>query len=199
FLVHPERRFIKSGLLTKQSLKGDLVVYQFYLFNDLLVYASENRGVLTVHRVLQLSLCRIADLRDGFVRNIKNAFRIVSPQKPIILIAETAQEKREWFQAIQNSIEEQAEARNRWVNENINSLQDMHATAQISQYIGRTVGPKRHELKRVQAGEQNINSKDINPDVKLEIAAFQRQPPCKLCIKPFKRFARKVIFLKRFT
>ncbi|ETO29400.1 Rho guanine nucleotide exchange factor [Reticulomyxa filosa] len=184
YLVHPERRFVKSGLLTKQSLKGDLMVYQFYLFNDLLIYASEGHGRLNVHRVLHLSLCRIVDIKDGPIRNVKNGFRIISPQKAIFLFAETTQEKREWFQAIQYAISEQIEFRTRWMN-------DMHPTAQISQFIGRTVGPK-HELKRVQAGEQNMKSRNVSPSVKLEIAIFQRQAPCKLCMRPFKRFTRKV-------
>ncbi|ETO20370.1 hypothetical protein RFI_16848, partial [Reticulomyxa filosa] len=216
-------RDIEVALGNELSLKGDLVVYQFYLFNDLLLYASENRGTLTVHRVLHLSLCRIADLRDGFVRNIKNAFRIVSPQKPIILIAETAQEKREWFQVMQTSIEEQTEFRTRWMNGLVllffsSLLAFKTVCIHIYEYIVICVIclcdqkittlckiciqlHKYHNLLEEQsdqsfAGEQNINSKDINPDVKLEIAAFQRQQPCKLCVKPFKRFTRKVkVFL----
>ena len=35
-LLHPDRRFIHAGPLTKQSSKGDLDLYRFYLFNDLL-------------------------------------------------------------------------------------------------------------------------------------------------------------------
>lgn len=112
-LLHPDRRFIHAGPLTKQSSKGDLDLYRFYLFNDLLIYVSGNPGNLSVHRVLHLSLCKILDLRDGFIRNIKNAFRIVSPQKPILLIATTAQEKHEWFQLIQSAIQEQVELRAR--------------------------------------------------------------------------------------
>ena len=94
FLVQPERRFLKEGFLTKQSSRGELVVYRFYLFNDLLIYVNETRGKFTVHRALHLGLCRVADLKDGYVRNIKNAFRVVSPQKSIILIAESAPEKQ---------------------------------------------------------------------------------------------------------
>jgi len=190
-LLHPDRRFIHAGPLTKQSSKGDLDLYRFYLFNDLLIYVSGNPGNLSVHRVLHLSLCKILDLRDGFIRNIKNAFRIVSPQKPILLIATTAQEKHEWFQLIQSAIQEQVELRARWINENYQTLQEFHETARVSKYLGRVIKPKKHELDRVQNGKSLIKSKLLNPDVKYEIDAFERQAPCKLCQKPFKRFTRK--------
>eukprot|EP00483_Globobulimina_turgida_P001521 UN01523 len=196
-LLHPDRRFIHAGPLTKQSSKGDLDLYRFYLFNDLLIYVSGNPGNLSVHRVLHLSLCKILDLRDGFIRNIKNAFRIVSPQKPILLIATTAQEKHEWFQLISSAISEQVELRARWINENYQTLQEFHETARVSKYLGRCVKPKKHELDRVQNGKSILYSsmkqrgKLLNPDVKYEIDAFDRQSPCKLCQKPFKRFPRK--------
>ncbi len=190
-LLHPGRRFIHAGSLTKQSSKGDLDLYRFYLFNDLLIYVSGNPGNLSVHRVLHLSLCKILDLRDGFIKNIKNAFRIVSPQKPILLIATTAQEKHEWFQLISSAISEQVELRARWINENYQILQEYHETARVSKYLGRIIKPKKHELDRVQNGKSIIKSKLLNPDVKYEIDAFDRQPPCKLCQKPFKRFTRK--------
>merc|ERR1712154_604036 len=40
-------------------------------------------------------------------------------------------------------------------------------------------------------GKSILKSKLLNPDVKYEIDAFDRQSPCKLCQKPFKRFTRK--------
>ena len=192
YLVHPDRKFIYSGPLTKQSTKGDLDCYRFYLFNDLLIYVSGNIGNYTVHRVLHLSLCQIKDLRDGFVRNIKNAFRVISPQKNIILIAETSKEKHEWFQLIDNAISKQIEQRERWINENYQSLQEYHKTAQVSKYLGRESKPKKHELHRVQNGKTIKNSKELNADVLYEIKVFfDRSNPCKLCAKPFKRFTRK--------
>ena len=61
FLVHPDRKFIFSGPLTKQSTKGDLDQYIFFLFNDLLLYVSggASGGTYAVHRVLHLSLCQV--------------------------------------------------------------------------------------------------------------------------------------------
>eukprot|EP01083_Nonionella_stella_P038841 105598_1 len=191
-LVHPDRKFIFSGTLTKQSTKGDLCCYTFYLFNDLLVYVSGNVNNYTVHRVLHLSLCKILDLRDGFIRNIKNAFRIVSPQKNILLIAQTSKEKHEWFQLIENAIAKQIEQRARWINENYQTLQEYHETARVSKYLGRNSKPKKHELNRVQNGKAIKNNKQLNIDVLYEIKVFfERSNPCKLCAKPFKRFTGK--------
>merc|ERR1712228_983918 len=61
----------------------------------------------------------------------------------------------------------------------------------MGKYLGRDSTPKKHELDRVQNGKSIIKSKDLNPDVRYEIEAFDRQAPCKLCQKPFKRFTRK--------
>lgn len=191
YLLHCDRRFIHAGPLTKQSTKGDLDLYRFYLFNDILLYVSGNPGNLSIHRVLHLSLCKILDLRDGFMRNVKNCFRLVSPQKPILLIATTAQEKREWFQLIQSAILEQEEQRARWINSQISNLQEFDDTARTSKFCGRQVPPKKHERARVQNGKMLLKSKLLDPDVRYEIAAFDRQPPCKLCQRPFKRFTRK--------
>merc|ERR1712130_1031506 len=191
-LLHPDRRFIHNGPLTKKSTKNDLDLYRFYLFNDLLIYVSGNPGNYAVHRVLHLSLCKIVDLRDGFIRNIKNAFRIVSPQKNIILIAETSKEKHEWFQLIQSAINKQIEQRARWINENYNILQEYHETARVSKYLGRDSKPKKHELHRIQNGKACKEKNELNPDVLYEIKVFfDRSNPCKLCAKPFKRFTRK--------
>jgi len=130
-------------------------------------------------------------VRDGFIHNVKNAFRIVSPQKPILLIASTVQEKREWFMMIQQAIQQQIENRTRWINENIASLESIHETARLSRYCGRYIPPKKHELQRVQAGKSIIKqSKLLNPDVKYEIEAFDRPQPCKLCQRPIKKFTR---------
>jgi len=180
--------------LTKQSAKnGALTSYQCFLFNDLLCYVSGAAHSYTVHRVLHLSLCQIKDLRDGFVRGVKNAFRIISPQKNIILIAETSKEKHEWFQLIESAIEKQMEHRARWINENYQTLQEYHESARVSKFLGRNAKPKKHELLRVQNGKAMKNEKEMNPEILDEIKIhFHRSYPCKLCQKPFKRLSRKV-------
>jgi hypothetical protein len=61
------RSFIKSGQLAKITGKSRARVdYHFFLFSDLIVYASE--GMQTkykMHRVVHLSLCRLIDIRSA--------------------------------------------------------------------------------------------------------------------------------------
>jgi len=103
----------------------------------------------------------------------------------------TAQEKHEWFIMIQQAIQEQVENRARWINENIAQLENVHETARASRYCGRYMSPKKHELLRVQAAKSiSKQSKSLNPDVKYEMEAFDRLPPCKLCQRPIKKFTR---------
>jgi len=192
FLVHPDRKFIFSGNLIKQSSKGELDQYRFFLFNDLLLYVSGNAGNFTVHRVLHLSLCQVLDVKDGEVRKLKNLFRVISPQKSILLMAETSREKHEWFQLMEGAIAKQEEQRARWINENYQTLQEYHETARVSKFVGRTSKPKKHELHRVQNGKAVKNDRDLHPDVMYEIKVFfERSTPCKLCARPFRRFTRK--------
>ena len=68
------------------------------LFSDLLLYASE--GMQTkykVHRVMHLSLCRLVDVQDD---RFKNSFKLVSPQKSVMIMCPSEKSKREWLDAV---------------------------------------------------------------------------------------------------
>jgi hypothetical protein len=64
-LVDPARMFVRESLLTKMSNASNgkkPTDYHFFLFNDLLLYASEGLNTKYVmHRVIHLSLCRLID------------------------------------------------------------------------------------------------------------------------------------------
>lgn len=71
-LLDPGRSLIKSGRLVKLSGAGKekgggagkRIEYHFFLFNDLIIYASEGmQSKYKVHRVLHLSLCRVVDVK----------------------------------------------------------------------------------------------------------------------------------------
>ena len=81
-----------------------------------------------VHRVIQLSLCRLIDLKSdiGFLLRfliipplscthvvppavwfvVKNTFKLAGPQKTIMVSAKTADEKNNWMRAIHDQLEE---------------------------------------------------------------------------------------------
>eukprot|EP00494_Astrolonche_serrata_P025966 UN26227 len=63
FIVHPERKFIRSGDIHKLGSKnGQLVQYTLFLFNDILIYASNKGGnKYKHHRTLHLCLCSVKD------------------------------------------------------------------------------------------------------------------------------------------
>ena len=84
-----------------------------------------------------------------YFQNIKNAFRIVSPQKSILLIAKTGQEKYHWITLIENAINKQIDIRLRWINKEIKELETYHETARISKFIGRIFQPKSHQFKKL--------------------------------------------------
>ena len=86
-LVAPNRKFLKEGKLYKMYKNGGKKLYNFFLFNDVLIYASN--GTTTkykVHRVLHLSLCAVIDLTPL-------TFKISSSQKSVVIIAQNKKQK----------------------------------------------------------------------------------------------------------
>ena len=101
---------------------------------------------------------------------------------------------------MQQAIQELNEQRHNWINANIATLGESHETQRSSKFLGRQLQPKKHELRRVQAAkevqaENNAGKKgmriQLEEDILYQIAVFDRQPPCKLCHKPFKKFTRR--------
>ena len=145
------RALIKQGKLTKVSSNhGKRVAYFFFLFNDVLVYASAGlqQSTYKVHRVLHLSLCRIEDIQRGVAvaadadvansgapssergaedsgdDSVSTTFRIVSPQKSITLCAGTADKKRLWIDALVAQMRLQLKKRHDFLSGHSQALED---------------------------------------------------------------------------
>ena len=97
--MDPHRSLVKEGRLVKvNNSDTKRTAYHFMLFNDLILYASEGINVrYKVHRIVHLSLCRLEDVRSAV---FPHAFRIVSPQKSFLCLAESADKKKRWLDAI---------------------------------------------------------------------------------------------------
>ena len=160
------RALVKTGKLTKISADGKRRTYFFFLFNDILVYASAGvQQQYKYHRCLHLSLCRIEDIRrrsprtenaaaasemsltpsvaatepsmssrphsapsgpsstlyagedDSATDSQSTTFRIVSPQKSILVCADSADKKRAWITALLTQLKHQAKKRSDYVRQ----------------------------------------------------------------------------------
>jgi len=122
-LAHaPGRRFIREGSLVKQaSTSNQRQRYEFFLFSDLLVYASVRFGRLSAHQLLPLKTMRVYDAdaamgggsvkADGGqgsneIRVSRSTcdFEIRSPVKSFVVTADNYDEKRSWMSAILSTI-----------------------------------------------------------------------------------------------
>jgi hypothetical protein len=99
-IVHPDRKFIREGVLVKMCRREPKRRY-FVLFSDLLIYGSMNdssanltKATITFHRALDLSQVNIEDVRDG--ENL-NAFQVLSKQKSFAVFAESPDHKLSWM------------------------------------------------------------------------------------------------------
>ena len=100
--------------LTKLSRDGKRQPYYVFLFSDLLIYAGAGlqAGTYKVHRCLHLSLCRLEDIHRGAAQiggsdagvadssGGSTTFRLVSPQKSIVLCCGSADKKQQWMDSI---------------------------------------------------------------------------------------------------
>ncbi|EKE39392.1 hypothetical protein ENUP19_0294G0020 [Entamoeba nuttalli] len=105
-LVNSSRYFVKEGFLTKQCRKTPKPRY-FILFNDQLIYGSETMGIVTVSddRIIDLLDCIITDIQDSPTR--KFAFQIQSGNRSFVVFAKNQEDKKEWLDALNKSIEKQ--------------------------------------------------------------------------------------------
>ena len=115
-LVDPNRSLVREGRLVKVNNSGTKrTAYHFMLFNDLILYASEGMNVrYKVHRVVHLSLCRLEDVRSAA---FPHAFRIISPQKSFLVLAESAEKKKRWLDAILANLTVVMAERKRYMDE----------------------------------------------------------------------------------
>ena len=75
------------GFLKKIDSKGRQVEYQFFLFNDVLLYGKAAGSKCKVHRTIHLSLCRMLEEPRGF--------KIVTPLKTITVQTSSSEEHQQ--------------------------------------------------------------------------------------------------------
>lgn len=99
-LMSPSRVLIRQGMLIKQCRNKD-VPYEFFLFNDMLAYASKipMSGMYKLHRTLDINSA--FHVADDMAKN-KNGFMIVSSTKSFKLIGASEEDKANWLKDLTN-------------------------------------------------------------------------------------------------
>ena len=104
-LLDGERVFLREGNLNKTCRSGRKVTYRFFLFSDMLIYASavfRSSDLWNSHQQLQLSLLRVSDEDAGDTF----AFRIHHPKKSFTVSALSLVEKKNWMQTISKAVDD---------------------------------------------------------------------------------------------
>eukprot|EP01084_Bolivina_argentea_P276930 472634_1 len=99
-LIKPHRKFIKEGMLTRVDKNGKDHKYTFFLFNDILCYASGNIDALKMHCMLSLDdgAFAIKDIAVAVNERYKNtAFEIHSSVKSFVVYCDTFKMKKKWM------------------------------------------------------------------------------------------------------
>ena len=126
-LADPNRRFIHEGKLCRvRSRVADVAHYVFYLFDDALLYASEDRtqvgggGMLNLKRKFNIGnglsgkiqvaksqeggqLIKVVDRQDD--DKLKHSWEILASQKSFVVYAHSAKDKEQWLRHMLHALE----------------------------------------------------------------------------------------------
>mmetsp|Transcript_39395 Transcript_39395/g.76540 ORF Transcript_39395/g.76540 Transcript_39395/m.76540 type:complete len:862 (-) Transcript_39395:82-2667(-) len=112
--VAPSRQFIMEGHCAKLS-DGNRYKqkYQFFLFNDLFVYADSSQltSKYKIHWQADINAAfGLRDLEDNDGARYKFQFEIVTPEKRFLMVFKDGGEKQKWKEAIKKCIEDRKSA-----------------------------------------------------------------------------------------
>lgn len=110
-LQDPERSILQSGDLVKKSLRtGRSTEYRFYLFSDVLLYASkEGCGRYRIHEELPLHLMKVVDWFPPEQKNRQCMFEIHHPRKTFRVLCPSPAVRKSWVDDIRASIMKELE------------------------------------------------------------------------------------------
>ena len=105
-LQDPARAFLQSGnLLKKSGRTGRTTMYRFYLFSDVLLYASKTPdGRYKIHEELPAHLMKVVDWFPPSQKNRKVMFEIHHPRKTFQVICFSEESRKSWVENIRAAI-----------------------------------------------------------------------------------------------
>jgi len=105
-LLDPARSFLQSGYLVKKSSRtGRGTEYRFYLFSDVLLYASEEPdGRFKIHEELPLHLMKVVDWFPPSQKNRQIMFEVHHPRKTFRVLCASPAVRKDWVEQIRASI-----------------------------------------------------------------------------------------------
>lgn len=108
-LLSPSRHFIMEQELMKQCRRQDKL-FMFFLFSDILVYASMRLKGYKLHRIIPIDAS--FDVIDAQDRPSRNQFRfqIVSSEKTFIVYSSSKEDKLKWIKSLKECIEKSKES-----------------------------------------------------------------------------------------
>ncbi len=95
------RVFLKEGTLMKICRK-EPKPREFFLFNDILLYASKEALSTKFHLLMQLETTAAEDVPDR--AGLTHAFELLNKNKSFVVYASSADEKRAWLNTLQEAI-----------------------------------------------------------------------------------------------
>jgi len=105
-LQDPARSFLRDGhLLKKSSRTGRSTSYRFFLFSDVLLYASQDPdGCYKIHEELPLHLLKVIDWFPPSQKNRNIMFEINHPRKSFFVVCPSPKDRKSWVKDIKAAV-----------------------------------------------------------------------------------------------
>jgi hypothetical protein len=183
-IVDTNRRFVKDEELTKLGKNGKAVAYRFFLFNNLLIYASPGspfQKKYKVHRCLNLGLCKIEDIKDPNDSPLLalHAFVIKNPQKEITISCNSADQKSSWIQDLTKAIQETVDRQKK-------RLQDSEVG-----FFEPSVSKSKTPGNPIQIHMGKTSFQSVDQIILQLLGEPHESPKCRLCLRYFGRFSSR--------
>lgn len=124
--IAPSRKFIHRGQLIKKCRRND-VLYEFFLFNDLLIYASKlpGTGKLKLHRAIDIDASFSVKM-DANLTSDKPSIVVNNSNKSFVVYGESLETVGEWMELLQTAKKEYDQKRG---NRGDKKSNEVHAKA----------------------------------------------------------------------
>jgi Sec7 domain len=108
-LQDPSRTYVRSGDLVKKSLRtGRSSEYRFYLFSDILIYATrQSDGQFKIHEELPLHLMKVVDWFPPAHGGKHTVFEVHHPRKTFQAVCKSIDDRKSWVSDVRAAISEE--------------------------------------------------------------------------------------------
>ncbi|XP_037129366.1 faciogenital dysplasia [Syngnathus acus] len=184
-IVNPANEFIKEGHIKKMSAKNGTAQDRYlYLFNNMVLYCVPKLRLMgqkfSVRERIDIAGMEV---QENVKQNLPHTFAIIGKQRSLELQARTAEEKEEWIQVIQATIDrhkQNSETFNKAFNSSF-SREDDHAPESPGPWSNTSIDSDGERLHERKSSRKKDKEKQTCKGCNESFNFTKRKHHCKAC------------------